>query len=130
MRVAVTSTADRDFAVGLALGYQWADTVNDSATRERFIDAAVIHVLPSPSTDSGDERKPGMLLAASILGVRCDDDAASAFWSMVAPGVEVNDLSHWFFEGFVYGATEVFSKAPDDEYGELRKLIPHPPPPP
>src|SRR5947207_1750576 len=91
-----THSADRDFAIGLALGYQWADTVDDAATRERFIDAAVIHVLPSPPTDSGDERKTANLLAASILGVRCDDDAASAFWSMVAPGVEVNDLSHWF----------------------------------
>lgn len=122
-------SADRDFAVGLALGYQWADTVDDAATRERFIDAAVIHGLPSTQTDSGDEQKTAKLFAASILGVRCDDDAARAFWSMVAPGVEVDALSHWFFEGFIYGAAEVLSEAHDDEYGELRKLIPHPPAP-
>src|SRR5215217_5113592 len=94
-----THSANLDFAVGLALGYQWADTVNSAATRERYIDAAVIHGLSSTPKELGGERKTAKLLAASILGVRCDDDAASAFWSMVAPGVEVDHLSHWFFEG-------------------------------
>src|SRR6476660_7271624 len=126
--VEATYSADRDFAVGLALGFQWADTVNDVATRERFTDAAVIHVLPNIPTCSGGERKTATLLAASILGVRCDDDAAGAFWSMVAPGVNVNALSYWFFEGFIYGAAEVFSESADDEFAALRKLIPHPQP--
>jgi hypothetical protein len=110
--------------------WRWGASGRTPWTTPRRGNAAVIHGLPKAPTGLDEQRKTAALLAASILGVRCDDDAASAFWSMVAPGVAVDDLSHWFFEGFLYGAAEVFSEATDDEYGELRKLIPHPPPAP
>lgn len=121
-----SNAADRDFAIGLALGYQWADMVRDGATKERFIDAAVMHGLPGSREGEAAQEKAAIRLAAAILGVRCDDDGATAFWSMVAPGIVVGDLSHWFFEGFIYGAAESFSTSPNDEYAELRKLVPHP----
>lgn len=109
------------FAAGLAIGRQWADTIVDDATRERFIDAAVIHGLPAPTSEVSAVDVASRL-AASILGVTCDADAATAFWSMVAPGIRDADLSMGFFRGFIAGASEVFSDSLDDEYGELRKL--------
>ena len=120
-------SAAHDFAVGLAIGYQWADTVGDAATRERFIDAAVVQVLAGELPGSASRGSTANLLAASILGVHCDDDAAEAFWWMIAPGADVGGSSHWFFEGFIYGAAELFSQTPGDEFAELRNLIPHPP---
>lgn len=129
MMVNPARSADRDFAIGLALGYQWADMGSDVAARERFIDAAVVHCLANNPEDSGDRPQTANFLAASIMGVRCDDDAAIAFWSMVAPGVEIGELSHWFFEGFIYGAAESLTESGDDEFAELRKMIPHPPAP-
>jgi len=121
-----SNAPDRDFAIGLALGYQWADMVNDDATKERFVDAAVMHGLPDARLGDDSQEHAAIRLAAAIIGVRCDDDAATAFWSMVAPGIDLGELSHWFFEGFIYGAAESFSASPNDEYAELRKLVPHP----
>jgi hypothetical protein len=115
------NATERDFYTGLGIGIQWADTVDDAATRERFVDAAVFHGLQTPQPESAGD--VAMRLAASILGVRCDDDAAEAFWLMTAPGVDVAGTSHWFFEGFVAGAADVFREGHKEEFGELRKLV-------
>jgi hypothetical protein len=122
--------SERDFYSGLGIGLQWADTVHDEATRDRFIDAGVKQCQSSRFDDTDGAPNAANRLAASILGIQCDSDSAAAFWLMVAPGIDAQGMSHWFFEGFIAGAADSFRETHGGKFGELRKMVTDPTMPP